>query len=156
MIVHEIHHLLLKKKITLSLAESCTGGALSSHIVMHPGCSSYFLGSIVSYSRSSKERLLGVDPKILTSFGEVSSQTAEAMALGALAQFGSTLALSVTGIAGPEGGSEEKPIGTIYFGLAEQGLAPRSWMNHFHGDRRAIINQTLENAFDRLWHHLQK
>jgi nicotinamide-nucleotide amidase len=99
----------------LGLAESCSGGLLAARITALPGASAYMAGSVVSYSNEAKTELLGVDPALIAEHGAVSAQVAEAMALGALERFGADVAVSITGIAGPDGGSEEKPVGYVCF-----------------------------------------
>jgi nicotinamide-nucleotide amidase len=99
----------------LGLAESCSGGLLAARITDTPGASAYMAGGVVSYSNEAKAELLGVDPGLIEEKGAVSAEVAEAMALGALARFDADVAVSITGIAGPEGGSEEKPVGYVCF-----------------------------------------
>ena len=99
----------------LGLAESCSGGLLAARITDRPGASAYMAGSVVSYSNEAKAELLGVDPALIERHGAVSPEVAEAMALGALDRFGADVAVSITGIAGPDGGSEEKPVGYVCF-----------------------------------------
>jgi nicotinamide-nucleotide amidase len=100
---------------SLGLAESCSGGLLAARITDLPGASAYTAGSVVAYSNAAKAELLGVDPGLIEAEGAVSPEVAEAMALGALERFGADLAVSITGIAGPDGGSEEKPVGYVCF-----------------------------------------
>jgi nicotinamide-nucleotide amidase len=100
---------------TLGLAESCSGGLMAARITNLPGASAYMAGSVVSYSNEAKVELLGVDPALIEAKGAVSPEVAEAMALGALERFGADVAVSITGIAGPDGGSEEKPVGYVCF-----------------------------------------
>jgi competence/damage-inducible protein CinA-like protein len=99
----------------LALAESCSGGLLAARITDLPGASAYMAGGVVAYSNEAKAELLGVDPALIEEWGAVSPQVAEAMAIGALERFGADVAVSVTGIAGPDGGSEEKPVGYVCF-----------------------------------------
>ncbi|HSS33754.1 MAG TPA: competence/damage-inducible protein A [Solirubrobacterales bacterium] len=99
----------------LGLAESCSGGLMAARITDLPGASEYFMGSAVSYSNAAKSELLGVDPALIEAKGAVSPEVAEAMAIGALARFEADVAVSITGIAGPDGGSEEKPVGYVCF-----------------------------------------
>jgi nicotinamide-nucleotide amidase len=99
----------------LALAESCSGGLLAARITDLPGASAYMAGGVVAYSNDAKAELLGVDPALIEKWGAVSPQVAEAMAIGALERFGADVAVSVTGIAGPDGGSEEKPVGYVCF-----------------------------------------
>ena len=99
----------------LGLAESCSGGLLAARITDLPGASAYMAGGVVAYSNEAKAELLGVDPGLIEAHGAVSPEVAEAMALGALERFEADVAVSITGIAGPEGGSEEKPVGYVCF-----------------------------------------
>ena len=99
----------------LALAESCSGGLLAARITDLPGASAYMAGGVVAYSNEAKADLLGVDPGLIEEHGAVSPQVAEAMATGALERFGADVAVSITGIAGPEGGTEEKPVGYVCF-----------------------------------------
>jgi nicotinamide-nucleotide amidase len=99
----------------LGLAESCSAGLLAARITNLPGASAYMMGSVVSYSDESKAELLGVDPALIAAKGAVSPEVAEAMAIGAIERFGADVAVSITGIAGPDGGSEEKPVGYVCF-----------------------------------------
>jgi nicotinamide-nucleotide amidase len=101
----------------LGLAESCSGGQLAARITDLPGASAYFNGSVVSYSNKAKAELLGVDPHLIETQGAVSPEVAEAMAIGALQRFDADVAVSITGIAGPEGGTEEKPVGYVCFNV---------------------------------------
>ncbi|MFR9602521.1 MAG: competence/damage-inducible protein A [Rikenellaceae bacterium] len=113
-----IHERLIKDGTTIAVAESCTGGAIASKFTAMAGASSYFLCGVVSYSNHSKEVMLGVDPKTLESYGAVSEQVACQMAEGVRLRSGADYAISTTGIAGPTGGSAEKPVGTVWFGIA--------------------------------------
>lgn len=154
LIEHEIQEFFIHNRLTLALAESCTGGAASARLVQLPDCSRYFLGSIVSYAGSAKQHLLGVQSSTLSTFGEVSLQTAEEMAQGALKQFGSDYALAITGIAGPTGGSYLKPLGTVCFSLASHTRDLASFKKKFHGDRKAIIEKSVEAALHYLWKYV--
>lgn len=113
-----IGHLLESKGQTLSIAESCTGGYLSHLITSVPGCSKWYIGSSVSYANEVKSRFLGVDAAIIESKGAVSEEVAKAMASGVREKLGSDWAIATTGIAGPDGGTLEKPVGTVWIGLA--------------------------------------
>ena len=108
----------LGRGITVAVAESCTGGLVASAITEVPGASGYFLGGVVSYADTAKTALLGVPEAELAAHGAVSAQVAVAMAAGARTRFGATLAVSITGVAGPDGGSEAKPVGLTYVGIA--------------------------------------
>jgi nicotinamide-nucleotide amidase len=113
-----VGRLLLGRKMTLATAESCTGGLIASRITNVPGASDYFLGGIVAYSNEWKRELLGVKEETLKNFGAVSGETAREMAEGVRSRMKADIGVSVTGIAGPTGGSEEKPVGTVHIGLA--------------------------------------
>ncbi len=118
MIETRIGDLLKAKSYTLATAESCTGGLIGHRITNVSGSSAYYLGGIISYSNEAKMQFLGVQESTLRDFGAVSEQTAREMAQGAQRIFGATFALSVTGIAGPDGGTADKPVGLTYIGLA--------------------------------------
>lgn len=113
-----VGNMLHKKGYTISTAESCTGGLLGHRLTTVSGSSKYYLGGVVSYSNMAKMKFLNVKPGTLDTVGAVSPETAAQMAEGVRKEFGSDLGISITGIAGPGGGSDEKPVGTVYFGLA--------------------------------------
>jgi nicotinamide-nucleotide amidase len=131
------------------VAESCTGGMLGARFTATPGSSDYFLGGFITYSDALKTGLLGVSPETLREFGAVSKETAEAMAVGARARTGSTYALAITGVAGPAGGTEQKPVGLVYVAVA--GAAGTLVVNRqFLGDRQRIRVFTTQMALDLL------
>ena len=111
--------LLTERKVTLAVAESCTGGLLAQRISAVPGCSRYFRGGVVAYANEAKRDLLGVPEALLATQGAVSAAVARAMAEGARSRFGSDLAVSTTGISGPDGGTPEKPVGLVFVGFAD-------------------------------------
>ncbi len=131
---------------SLALAESCTGGQLAQAITAVPGSSAWFDCGVVSYSNHSKVALLGIDLKLLERYGAVSPEVAMAMAEGMLQRSQAQLALAITGIAGPEGGSLEKPVGLVHFALAQVKLPTQAREQHFQGDRPAIRTQAVEYA----------
>lgn len=139
--------LLRSRSMTLAAAESCTGGMLGEMITNIPGSSDYFLGSVVCYSNLAKERLLGVDPERIRRLGAVSSEVAEQMAGGAREALGASVAVSTTGIAGPGGGTEEKPVGTVFLGLATAREC-RSRKLVLPGNREAIRLRTCILSLD--------
>jgi nicotinamide-nucleotide amidase len=139
---------------TLALAESCTGGLASSMLTDVPGSSRYFLGSIVSYANAAKEGFLGVRSETLAAHGAVSAEAAREMALGARERFGSDLALSITGIAGPDGGTPEKPVGTVFFALADGTEAVQESRRQFGGDRGVVRRASCLHALELLRHRL--
>ncbi len=134
---------------TLATAESCTGGTVASRIASISGSSSYFLGSVVSYSNDVKHRVLGVAQSVLDERGAVSAECARAMAIGVRRLMGSDIAVSTTGIAGPNGGTPRKPVGLVYIGIATP-----TWLEafefHFEGDRGRVIDQAAFQALTIL------
>lgn len=141
--------LLLAHQVTLSTAESCTGGLVSEWLTETPGISQCFLGGVVAYSNQVKMDLLDVSGKILDSHGAVSEQCAEAMALGCQKRFHSDLALSVTGIAGPDGGTSEKPVGLVYVSLASPtGVKTRQFQ--WGPDRHSIRVRAAKMALNMV------
>lgn len=144
---------LTEKKMRLAVAESCTGGLISNKITDIPGSSSYFLGGVISYDNALKEGYLGVAKEAIEQHGAVSRNVAEAMAYGVLERTGADVALAVTGIAGPGGGSAEKPVGTVYIAVSTpQG----DWVNgfKFEGDRKQIRELAAINGLDLLRRYL--
>lgn len=136
---------------TVGLAESCTGGLLSSWICSQPGVSNFFLGSVVSYARAAKERYLSVPSRLIKTHGEVSVPVAEAMAAGIRAQLHCHWSVSITGIAGPTGGSKEKPVGFVCFAVAGPGFEESCSKQFPAADgREDIQRQAALFAFDLL------
>ncbi len=141
--------LLLKNQWMLATAESCTGGLIAATCTELAGSSQWFERGFVSYSNAAKTELLGVDAALITHHGAVSEAVARAMAQGALAHSAAQVALAVTGIAGPTGGSADKPVGTVWLAWATpQGLT--SELQHFAGDRAAVRAATVQHALQRL------
>lgn len=130
-------HLLRERRLTLATAESCTGGLIAARITDVPGSSAVFLGSVVSYANEVKASMLGVPEAVLAKFGAVSEQTAAAMAAGARERLGADVAVSVTGIAGPDGGTPEKPVGLVYLHAIGPGGERRLTLD-LPGDRETI------------------
>jgi len=139
--------------VTLALAESCTGGMIAERITRSAGSSAWFLEGAVTYSNAAKSRMLQVPAELIDSRGAVSAEVASAMALGARAGSGADLALSVTGIAGPDGGTPEKPVGTVFVALAHGGGCLVK-QYQFPGDRDRVRFITCFNALDLLRQHL--
>jgi nicotinamide-nucleotide amidase len=144
-----VGNLLQEKGWTLALAESCTGGAVGHRITRVAGSSAYFKSSIVSYSNEAKSHFLGVKKTTLERHGAVSRETALEMAEGALREANADIALSITGIAGPSGGSAEKPVGTVWMGIARRGHSDARHFN-FHGDRERVILGAAQAALNFL------
>lgn len=141
--------LLVERNLTIALAESCTGGLISSRLTDVPGASASLMYGVTSYSNEAKIKILGVKEDTIKSFGAVSSQTAEEMAAGVRKLNGTDIGLSITGIAGPEGGSAEKPIGLCYIGIAI-GDEVKSHKYIFPGNRKKIKWNSSSRALDLL------
>lgn len=139
----------------ISVAESCTGGLLSSKITWVAGSSEWFTGGVVAYSNDLKEDLLGVDHRLLAAHGAVSAPVARAMAAGIAGRCATGISVSVTGLAGPTGGSAEKPVGTVYIGLSVDGEITDS-LFHFSGNRQQIQEKTAQTALDLVRRSLLK
>ena len=140
---------LLARRQTLATAESCTGGLLGGLLTSLPGCSAWYLGGIVAYSNLIKSGLLGVPDAVLAAHGAVSLETARAMAEGACAATGADYAISITGIAGPAGGTPEKPVGLVYIAVAApHGTA--TFKHHFSGSRADVRHAAAEAALRHL------
>ena len=151
-----VGNLLRSSGETLSIAESCTGGGLGQMLTEIPGSSDYFWGGVIAYDNSVKIGLLGVNPEDLEKFGAVSATVAEQMAAGVKNRLSTTWGLSITGIAGPTGGTETKPVGLVYIGLAGPGDEVTSFEHHLGTIRgRSLIrcvggNSALDNLRRRL------
>jgi nicotinamide-nucleotide amidase len=141
--------LLLKKELKLVTAESCTGGMISASCTDLAGSSNWFERGFVTYSNDAKTELLDVEARLLRRAGAVCEGVARAMVLGALAHSHAQVAVAVTGVAGPTGGSPAKPVGTVWFGFAVPGQVITEKC-HFAGDRAAVRNATVQHALARL------
>lgn len=140
---------LSKLKKTLAVAESCTGGLLAGRITDVPGASAYFLGGIIVYANEAKVTLLGVPREVIVTRGAVSAECAQAMAEGARIRFGTDFGLAVTGIAGPGGGTSDKPVGLVYVALASAGgVAVEE--HRFQGSRGENRRRACDAALDLL------
>ncbi|MCD4828704.1 MAG: CinA family nicotinamide mononucleotide deamidase-related protein [Candidatus Cloacimonetes bacterium] len=140
-----LHDLLRRRELTLAVAESCTGGLVCARLTAHPGASDYLLGGVTAYSNAVKTALLGVSQETLEQHGAVSEATARAMAEGTRARLGANVGLAVTGIAGPAGGSDDKPVGTVHIAVATSQGASHELL-HLSGNRQAV----QAKAADRL------
>jgi nicotinamide-nucleotide amidase len=147
--VSRLAELLLAKQWRLVTAESCTGGMISAACTDLAGSSAWFERGFVTYSNDAKMELLGVEERILRRAGAVCQGVAKAMALGAIAQSHAEVAVAVTGVAGPTGGSPAKPVGTVWFGFALPGKVVTEKC-HFDGDRAAVRSATVHHAIKRL------
>ena len=147
--VARLADLLLERGWKLATAESCTGGMIAAACTDLAGSSNWFERGFVSYSNEAKSELLGVDPALIAAQGAVSEAVARAMAFGAIRHSHAQVSVAVTGVAGPTGGSKEKPVGTVWFGFQVDGLLT-SETRRFPGDRAAVREATVRHALDRL------
>ena len=145
----KLTELLTSKNMSIAIAESCTGGSLSSSLTSIPGASSYFNCGFITYSNESKINMLNVDSQTIELFGAVSEKVAYEMAMGAGQNSKSHLAISVTGIAGPSGGSPEKPVGMVCFGFYVDGNVTTT-TQFFSGVRSEIVSESIAFALTEL------
>ncbi len=145
----KLSELLISKNMSIAIAESCTGGSISSSLTSIPGASNYFNCGFITYSNQSKVNMLGVDPKTIELFGAVSEKVAYEMAMGAGQNSQSDLAVSVTGIAGPSGGTLEKPVGMVCFGFFIDGNVETT-TQFFSGVRSEIVSESIAFALTEL------
>lgn len=131
-------------------AESCTGGWIAKCLTDLPGSSAWFDAGVAAYSYEAKEAVLGVNPRTLEETGAVSEETVLEMVSGALAYFGASVAVAVTGVAGPGGGTEAKPVGSVWIGWKQRGGYARTQLFRFSGDRDAVRRQTVVEALRGL------
>lgn len=153
-IVRSIFQELRERKKTVTCAESCTGGLLQGALTDLPGISEVFRGGVVTYSNEGKERLLGVPGGVLREHGAVSRECALAMAQGVLRLFGADYAVSVTGVAGPDGGTPDKPVGGVWFGLTD-GKESRAVHSLFPGGRAEVREAAVHFALSELLRLIQ-
>ena len=145
---------LKSRGLVLTTAESCTGGGIAEAVTRIPGSSAWFDCAFVSYSYEAKTAMLGVHRDILVDYGAVSEETAREMADGAISRSRAQVAVAVTGIAGPDGGMADKPVGTVWFAWKFPKKPVISEVCHFSGDRAEIRNQTVVHALSKLLHNL--
>jgi PncC family amidohydrolase len=151
-LAERLQGLCLGRRLKVAVAESCTGGLVAATITGVPGASGYFLGGVVSYADEAKSALLDVPAAMILKHGAVSAQVARAMAIGARRRFGASLAASVTGISGPDGGSDEKPVGLTYVGIADgEGADIRrfSWAGDRSSNRAESVDAVLRWLIER-------
>ncbi len=149
-----VARLLTEQELTISVAESCTGGLIAHRLTNVSGSSAYFVGGVVAYANQAKERLLGVSGQTLATDGAVSEACARQMAGGARRLFDTDVALSSTGIAGPTGGTPEKPVGLVYVALSAEDVE-RCEQHLWQGDRLENKRQTAEAALEMLRQYLK-
>jgi PncC family amidohydrolase len=140
--------------LTLATAESCTGGLLGARITDVPGASSVYLGGVVAYANSAKAGILGVDPETIRDHGAVSEPTAKAMASGCRERFEAMMGVSITGVAGPDGGTAVNPIGSVWIGVADE----RASLAHhfqFSGNREMVRERSVAKALELVWRRIR-
>jgi nicotinamide-nucleotide amidase len=140
----------LLEGLTVAVAESCTGGLLAARLTDRPGSSDYFAGGVVAYSNAAKAELVGVDPDLIQRHGAVSVEVAAALAAGARSRFASSVGVGITGIAGPGGGTEEKPVGLVCFSVAGPGDGALTRSARLPGDRADIRDRSTTVAMHLL------
>ena len=151
----QIVSLMCEKKLTLATAESCTGGMFASRIIDVPGVSEVFKAGFVTYANEAKQNLIGVKEETLAKYGAVSEQTAKEMVMGAMKAAKADMAVATTGIAGPGGGTKEKPVGLVYIacGSADDIVVERCY---FDGSRKEIRQASVEHALGMLYREISK
>ncbi len=147
--------LLHQRGLQLAVAESCTGGLISHRITNVSGSSTYFLGGVVAYANEAKVHLLGVSPETLEKFGAVSFETVLEMASGVRNALTADIGISTSGIAGPTGGTSDKPVGTVWIGISSD-MSGTALIFHFKGNRLSIKEQAAQAALQVLLNHFQK
>ncbi|ABB15122.1 CinA family protein [Carboxydothermus hydrogenoformans] len=148
-LAQEVQRLFIAKNLTLATAESCTGGLLGAVITAVPGSSQYYFGGAVVYANEAKEILTDVDKDLLLKKGAVSPEVAQGLALGIKNKLKTTVGVGITGIAGPSGGTPDKPVGLVYIGIANV-QDVKAFKYQFNGDRQEIRTQTVKEALKLL------
>lgn len=154
-LLQELLNLLRSRKLTIGFAESCTGGLLSATLTSLAGVSDVYMGSVVSYSYEAKMDLLGVSASTLKNEGAVSESVARQMAQGARKQLKVDIAVAITGIAGPTGGTPDKPVGTVCFAVGGPGLAESAIRKHFSGNRAEVQEASVRFALEYVISNLK-
>ncbi len=152
-VLHQLHALCLARNATIATAESCTGGLISALLTSLPSSSSYFLGGVCSYSNESKSNLIRVPAELIRKHGAVSESVAKSMAEGARAVFDADYSVAVTGIAGPGGGTIDKPVGTVFVSFYAKGVITVEHLS-LQGDRDSIRAQTCLFALAGLYQRI--
>ncbi len=155
-IEHAVKTLFVEKQATLACAESCTGGQISAKITSIPGASGYFIASLVTYSNAMKEQLLGVKKEMLNQFGAVSKEVVLAMAQGLVQRTQADYGIAVSGIAGPDGGTQEKPVGMVWIAIAKHNGTSEAICVMLRGSRETIITSATHRALFFLWRLVAK
>ncbi len=149
-VVAEVGEALTAHALTLVSAESCTGGAVAGALTSVPGSSVWFERGFVAYSSAAKEQMLGVSPVTLRVHGSVSEATVREMALGALKRSPAEVCVALSGVAGPGGGTRDKPVGTVWLAFAMRGADVRCELAHFAGDRGTIRRHSVRSALEGI------
>ncbi len=149
-LAQQLADVLVAKRLLVSTAESCTGGWIAKTLTDIAGSSAWFDCGMVAYSYEAKQAMLGVRPQTLEKEGAVSRETVIEMVSGALVHSAASMAVAVTGIAGPGGGTADKPVGTVWIGWKRRGGYPTAQVFHFAGDREAVRRQTIAAALNGL------
>jgi len=152
---YQIGDMLRYEGLKLAVAESCTGGLIGHLITNAPGSSDYFMGSVISYSDKVKIHIVGVRPETIENYGAVSRETVLEMAHGVRLALNADIGLSVSGIAGPGGGTTEKPVGTVWIGLNAQDMN-NAWCYHWDGNRIEVKEQTAQQALKLLINYVSE
>ncbi len=151
----DLSDLLLQRGITVATAESCTGGWIAKVLTDRAGSSAYVLAGLVTYSNDAKQELLGVTDVSLSGHGAVSEPVVREMVAGALATTGASVAVAVSGVAGPGGGTDDKPVGTVWFAWGKSAADTEAVMKHFSGDRDSVRRQAVVFALDGVKDYLE-
>jgi nicotinamide-nucleotide amidase len=139
-----------KNRKTLAFAESCTGGYLATQVTKYPGASDYFLGSLVTYSNALKQKILGVKGATLKKHGAVSPEVVVEMWQGLMKRTGADFGIAVSGIAGPTGGTKDKPVGTVWYAIGQKGQQPEVGSFLIKGSRKMIMVKAANKLFGKL------
>ncbi len=150
MLAKKLGELLLSKHWTLATAESCTAGGVAYAVTQVPGSSAWFEGGFVTYSNAAKKSMLAVPKDILQTHGAVSEATVRAMSEGVLAHSEASIAIAISGIAGPDGGTHDKSVGLVWFAIAAEGMSTKAWQQVFSGDRIAVREQAITQSLEQL------
>ena len=153
--LNNLHQLCIEKGVSIAVAESCTAGKIASKLTTLPGSSSFFKGGVVAYQNEIKTKILGVSQSIIDEKTEVSTEVAKQMAKSVLEKFDANFAIATTGYAGPTGGTNKNPIGTVFIAIASVvGVEVNRFV--FLGNRQSIVNQSYESALSLLYNEIKK
>lgn len=156
LMIQQLQDILIQNNETITCAESCTGGQIASKITSISGSSSVFKGSIVTYCNEIKEQELGVKKQTMIDHGAVSIQTVQEMLEGVLKKFDANYAIAVSGVAGPNGGTKDKPVGTVVIGVLSSFGRKKIETYHFEGGRHEVQQQAVEQSFSLIFEILRK